>query len=160
MIGEAGTQPARPAGLSFRRAAAIVAIVSLAPALACSITGLAAERFDFGAMTDPGALLRAGHAAAGLWRASLLFDLFGYYLMMVPLVLALRAESRPRAGPWSDLFAFCLLAYSLVGAMGAAMLAMSGPLMMDAYTAAGAADRQALSLAYTAQYNAVYRGLW
>jgi len=144
----------------FRRAAAIVAIVAFVLAVGCSITGLMAVRFDTGVMSNPDLLLGAGHAAAGLWRASLLLDLFGYYLMLVPLILVLRAESRPRAGSWSDLFAFCLLAYSLVGAMGAAMLAMSTPPMMDAYTAAGVADRQLLQTAFSAQFNDVYRGLW
>ena len=144
----------------FRRAAAIAAIVSAPLAMACALTGLAAVRFNFAAMDDPTLLLRAGPGAAGLWRMSLLLDLFGYYLLIVPLAFALRAAFRPRSGAWSDLFGFCLLAYCLVGAIGAAMMAMAVPPIIAAYAGAGAADRQVLTTVYAAQFNDVYRGMW
>ena len=149
-----------PSDCGFRRAAAICAIVSAPLAIGCALTGLAALSFNSAAMSDPTLLLRAGHGAAGLWRASLLFDLFGYYLLLVPLVLTLRGAFRPRAGTWSDLYGFCLLAYCLVGAIGAAMLAMALPPMIEAYAGAGPTARQVLTTAYAAQSDDVYRGLW
>jgi hypothetical protein len=155
-LSKAGLQ----ADLGFRRAAAIIAIASFPLAIGSGVTGLAALSFNAAAMSDPTLLLRGGHGAAGLWRASLLFDLFGYYLLLVPLVLTLRAAFRPRAGTWSDLYGFCLLAYCLVGAIGAAMLAMATPPMIEAYAGAGPAARQVLTTAYSAQSDDVYRGLW
>jgi hypothetical protein len=43
---------------------------------------------------------------------------------------------RPRTGPWSDLFSFSLLAYCLAGPIGAAMLEMAVPPLMNAYAGA------------------------
>jgi hypothetical protein len=144
----------------FTRAAAIAAIVSAPLAIASVVTSLAAVRFDFAAMADPAMLLRAGHAAAGLWRASMLFDLFGYYLPIVPLVLVLRAAFRPRAGAWSELFGLSLLAYCLLGAAGAAMLTTAIPPLIEAYPAAGPDGRRVLEQVYAAQSDDVYVGMW
>jgi hypothetical protein len=149
-----------PGDLAFGRAAAIGAIVSAVLAVGSVLTGLAAVGFNFAAMADPMLLLRAGQRAASLWRASLLLDLFGYYLLIVPLILTLRATFWPRAGSWSDLFSFCLLSYCLIGAIGAAMMAMAVPPIIEAYAGAGPAERQILVTTYTAQSNDVYRGLW
>jgi hypothetical protein len=155
------SEAGRPADRGFRRAAAIAAIVSAPLAVASAVTGLAAVSFNFAALSDPTLLLRVpGEGAAGLWRMSFLFDLFGYYLFVVPLVLVLRAAFLRRGGAWSDLFGFCLLAYCLVGAIGAAMLAMAAPPIIEAYAGANAAARQVLTTVYAAQFNDVYRGIW
>ncbi|HEV2365388.1 MAG TPA: hypothetical protein VGS12_14455 [Caulobacteraceae bacterium] len=160
-MSEAGdrSEASWPSDSGFRNAAAVCAI-SFPLAIGSALTGLAAVNFNVAAVSDPTLLLRAGHRAAGLWRASLLLDLFGYYLLIVPLTLALRATFRPRAGTWSDLYGFCLLAYSLVGAIGAAMLAMATPPMIEAFAGAAPAARQALTTAYAVQSDDVYRGLW
>lgn len=145
---------------TFRRTAAICAIVSAPLAIASVAVSLAAVKFNFAAMADTTMLLHAGRGAAGFWRAGMLLDLFGYYLPIVPLVLLLRSALRPSAGAWSELFGFALLSYCQVGAIGAAMIAMSVPPILDAYAGAGAADRPALAAVFAAQSADVYSGLW
>ena len=134
--------------------------VSAPLAIGSAVTGLAALSFNSAAMSDPTLLLRAGHDAAGLWRASLLLDLFGYYLLIVPLVLTLRVAFRPRSGDVVGSLRLLPSGLLLVGAMGAAMLAMAVPPMIEAYAGAGPAARQVLTTAYAAQSDDVYRGLW
>jgi hypothetical protein len=146
---------------SFRRTAGLCAIVSLPLAVASALTALIAANFDFSAASDPLVILRAGPAGAGWWRASLITDLLGYYLLIVPLTLSLREWLRRRRSPsWVDLFALCVLTYSLVGAIGAAMLASVTPPEMEAYRAASPMQRAILDSVAGSYADAVYRGLW
>ncbi len=79
---------------SFQRMAAIAAIVSLPLAAGNLIAMLATVHFNLDGMTDPLVLLHAGKAAAPLWRWSMILDIFGYYLPIVPLILLLRSSLR------------------------------------------------------------------
>ena len=90
---------------SFSRAAAIAAIVSLPLAAGNLVAMLATVHFDLDGMTDPLVLLHAGGAAAPLWRLSMILDVLGHYLAIVPLVLLLRASPRHRSPNWVDLHA-------------------------------------------------------
>lgn len=144
---------------SFARVAAIAAIVS-APLAAGNLAAmLATVHFDVRGMTNSLVLLHAGRAAAPLWRWSMVLDIFGYYLLIVPLVLLLRTSLRYRSGGWADLFSFCLLAYCLIGAVGGAMLATALPTLIQQY-AAIPAHRVALQTVFTGYTDGIYRGLW
>ena len=79
---------------SFSRAAAIAAVVSLPLAAGNLIAMLATVHFDLNGMTDPLVLLHSGSGAAPLWRWSMILDVLGYYLAIVPLILLLRRSLR------------------------------------------------------------------
>jgi hypothetical protein len=145
---------------SFCLAAATLAIVSLPFGAASVVASLVAAKYNVNALSQPLIILRAGSAAAEWWRWSLIFDLLGYYLLIVPLTLCLRNMLRPRNPGWVDLFALCLLIYSLIGAIGAAVLAAVTPPLIDAYSAATPSQRTILEVVSTTYSNAVYRGLW
>ncbi len=145
---------------SFRRVAGLAAVLSLPFAAANLITTLVAVAFNFEAFTKPTILLRAGAAGAEWWRWSMIFDLLGYYLLIAPLILLLRRWPRPRRPEWIDLFALCLLSYSLIGAIGATMLATVTPPLIAAYAAAAPPHRLILEALSETWSDAVYRGLW
>jgi hypothetical protein len=148
-----------PCDRSFARVAAIAAIVS-APLAAGNLAAmLATVHFDISGMTNPLVLLHAGRAAAPLWRWSMVLDIFGYYLLIVPLVLLLRTSLRYRSRGWPDLFSFCLLGYCLIGAIGGALLATALPTLIRQY-AAIPAHRVALQTVFTGYTDGIYRGLW
>lgn len=144
---------------SFTRVAAIVAIASAPLAAGNLFAMLATVHFEIGGMTDPLVLLHAGRAAAPLWRWSMVLDIFGYYLPIVPLVLLLRTSLRDLSPSWTDLFALCLLAYCLLGASGGAVLATALPTLIREY-ATSPAHRVALQAVFTGYTDAVYRGMW
>jgi len=144
---------------SFARVAAIAAIVSAPLAAGNLVAMLAAVHFDINGMTNPLALLHAGRAAAPLWRWGMVLDVFGYYLLIVPLVLLLRTSLRYRGRGWADLFSLCLLAYCLIGAIGGAVLATALPTLIQQYAAIGA-HRAALQTVFTGYTDGIYRGLW
>lgn len=149
-----------PGRAAFIRFAAIGAILSLPVAAANLLTTLLAVRFNLDAFTDPLVLMNAGSAGAAMWRWSMILDLFGYYLLIVPLIQTLQAQLRPQFSAWVDLCAFCVLAYCLIGAIGATILAAVTPSLIIDYAQAPASQRLALETVANSYSDAVYRGLW
>jgi len=145
---------------SFSRTAAIAAIASLPLAAGNLFAMLATVHFNAKGMTDPLILLRAGTAAAPLWRWSMILDIFGYYLPIVPLILLLRTSFRHRGPNWIDLFALCLLAYCIIGAIGGAMLATALPTLIREYGTASSSHQISLQSVFTGYTDGIYRGLW
>jgi hypothetical protein len=146
---------------SFSRMAAIAAIVSLPLADGNLMGMLATVHFDAAGMTNPLVLLHAGTAAAPLWRWSMILDIFGYYLPIMPLILLLRGSLRHQSPNWIDLFAICLLAYCLIGAIGGAMLATALPTLIREYAnTTNASHQMGLQAVFTGYTDAIYRGLW
>lgn len=156
------TLPERPTvscDRSFARLAAIAAIVSAPLAAGNLVAMLAAVHFDIGGMTNPLVLLHAGLAAAGLWRWSMVLDIFGYYLTIVPLIVLLRVSFLDRGRGWADFLSLCLLGYCLIGAIGGAILATAIPTLLRDY-AAFPADRTTLQVVFTGYTDGIYRGMW
>lgn len=145
---------------SFRRVAAVAGMMSLPLAVGSLITLLLAVRFDLNAISDPLLLIQMGPTGAELWYWSMILDILGYYLLIVPLLLFLRAWLRPASPNWTDLFILCVLLYCVLGAAGAAILATVIPPLMKAYVSADVPQREILEVVFGSYSNAVYRGLW
>jgi hypothetical protein len=146
---------------SFPPVAAIAAIASLPLAVGNLVAMLATVHFNLNGMTNPLVLLHAGTAAAPLWRWSMILDIFGYYLPVVPLILLLRSSLRHQSPNWVDLFALCLLAYCLIGAIGGAMLATALPTLIREYASATSGSHQvSVQTVFTGYTDGIYRGLW
>jgi hypothetical protein len=146
---------------SFSRMAAMAAIASLPLAVGNLLAMLATVHFNLNGMSNPLVLLHAGSAAPPLWRWSMILDIFGYYLPIVPLILLLRSSHRHQSPNWIDLFALCLLAYCLIGAIGGAMLATALPTLIREYASASNVSHQvSLQMVFTGYTDGIYRGLW
>jgi len=146
---------------SFSRAVSIAAIAAAPLAAGEIIAMMAAVHFNLDGMSHPLVLLRAGSSAAPLWRLSMVLDILGYYLLVVPLFVHLRNSTRPASPNWVDLFTLCLLGYSLIGAVGAAVLATALPTLIIQYAASNGPGHLAnLTATFTGFTDSVYRGLW
>jgi hypothetical protein len=145
---------------SFRVFAAVAAIVSVVPALASLLVAMPAVGWDMNTISDLMLFLRSGARGAAAGRASMVLDLFGYYLLIAPLVLYTGRALRARAPGWARLATGALAAYVLVGAAGAAVLAAALPALMTSYATAAAAERATIATVYRAVTDAVYGGLW
>src|SRR5262245_7791141 len=110
---------------SFCRAAALVAVASLPVALANLLTIGIAVRWNLDAFSNPLLLVQTG--SSHWWRVSMIFDLFGYYLMVMPILLVLWPFTRTAGARWADLSVLLLVAYCLIGAIGAAILTTAIP---------------------------------
>lgn len=143
-----------------RRLTASTAILSTILAFGCTAVALVAVRFNFAAFDDPVGQIGAGAGSAQLLYWSMILDMFGYYLLLIPSALFLWDWMRRRSSFGATLYTLCGLAYVLVGAIGAAILAATWPSMIERYAVATGAERAGILNAFTFVTNMVYGGLW
>lgn len=144
---------------SFQRLAAVAAIISAPLAIGNMATGMMAVDYDFDVFSNMRLVLDVGAESASLWRWSNILDIFGYYLLIIPLTLFLWSWFRHEDQNRANLYAFCLLAYSFGGAIGATVLAAVWPPLIEAYSASPD-QAVAIGVVFDAFTNAVYGGLW
>ncbi|MCA9875139.1 MAG: hypothetical protein KC441_15825 [Anaerolineales bacterium] len=93
------------------------------------------------------------------WWPSI-FDLFGFYLLLIPLALYLWRRFQVQHGQWAALFSVCGLGYLLFGALGAAVLAVVFSSQAAAYAAAGSSEQVVITAVFAAFGEAIQRGVW
>lgn len=142
-----------------------LAIIGVVLAILIAIVQIPAALVAFGGDIEaivfrPEAILGRGADAALLWRWVLLADMFDSYLLLVPLALFLHRRLRDRR-PWlADLGLTGALAYIFVGGAAAAILATVGSSLIEAYGAAGPADRLVIATSFELLRDALYFGVW
>lgn len=145
----------------FIRVAALLAILAAVLAVGNVVLGFAAVGFTAppDTFSNVSSALPIDGIDAGLLRWSTICDLFGYYLLLGPLVLVLSRRFEQTGQRLMQLSTYCALGYILVGAIGAVMLASNAPLLINAYTQASDVDRAVIKVAYDSLNNTV-NGLW
>ena len=112
----------------YRFVVGLISLLSGFIALACIVVGAMAVEYNFDAFSDPVLTLQYAHNY-GLAKWFNLLDLFGYYLLLLPLVFYFHQQYKHRS-PWMQLFTFSGASYVLTGALGAAILAALWPEQM------------------------------
>jgi hypothetical protein len=120
---------------------------------------LAAFQFRLDWFREPARVLAAGPTSAELLRWASVLDLIGYYLASAVLAYVLWQWLRPRNRLIADLSAAAAVGYVLAGAIGAAALAMVGPMLMYNYTEA-AADQSLITAQFAVLFELVWRAIW
>jgi hypothetical protein len=144
----------------FQRIAGVTTMLSFLSALASDICLGVATNFRPSALSNPSSLITIGTDGANFFRWGMVFDVFGYYVLLTPLALVLWKWLRPNGGLLVTLYTWCGLGYILVGAMGAILLAAVEPPLIIQYVQARSAQRETLQIVFTSFLNAVYLGLW
>jgi hypothetical protein len=144
----------------FRRIAGVSAILAVLIGGLSGVLFLAAGGFNLDGLLDPVRLLGVGSSRAQLLRWGALTDMLGYYLLLVPLVVCVGSELRPRGGSIVDLITVAGVLYAAIGATAAVVLAEAGPVLLRAYDQADPAARGDIALAFQVLTNAVYKGAW
>jgi hypothetical protein len=111
------------------------------------------------AFNDPVKIIDYPDINWNLLRASMLADLTGYYLLLLPLIYYLRPLLREQT-PWADAITYCGTAYAWGGALGAAILSEVGARLYTDYHAAAPGEQAPIRVAYQAMTYLVYDGLW
>lgn len=129
-----------------RRQLAAVGLASLALVVVHSLLW-DAVRWD-GETLEPrmADLVAVGATKATLFRLSLVADMVGSYLLLIPLALHLRA--RYRDAPLVDVATAAALVYGVAGALTAAGLAIAGESLIRDHAAAAVADRAAIATSF------------
>jgi Domain of unknown function (DUF4386) len=144
----------------FQRIAGATTMLSFLPALASVICLGAAANFSPSALSNPDMLVSIGTDRANLFRWGMVLDVFGYYVLLVPLALLLWKWLKPNNSLLVTLYTVCGFGYILVGAMGAILLSAVEPPLIIQYAHASNAQREILQTVFTSFLNAVYLGWW
>jgi hypothetical protein len=135
-----------------------ISVLAGAFALACLVVGALAVDFDFDAFADPvRTLAHARHDELAYWFNIL--DLFGYYLLLLPVAMLLHLRYRDRS-PWMELITVSGVAYVIIGACGAAVLAAVWPPLMRDHLVASPDTQATIALVFRTATLAVTTGLW
>lgn len=147
---------------ALRRLAVAGVLLAIVIGVPSTLAFYAAFGFDLEATIfgEPSAILGRGAEAAALLRWGAVGDMFYSYLLLVPLALFLHRRLRP-IRPWlADLGTIAGLAYIFVGATGAAVLAIAGSSLVEAYSTAAPVDQPAIATSFELVRNIVFFALW
>ncbi|MDQ6878228.1 MAG: DUF4386 family protein [Candidatus Dormibacteraeota bacterium] len=145
---------------TFQRVAAICALVGVAFAIATGVLGFAAAPDATDPTSSFTVVITHGRTAATLFHFSMVADVLGYYLLLVPLAIFLWHWLNRQSPSLSAVSTIAGLGYCLMGAAGAAVLGAVLPALGEQYSAASAAQRDVLLATGSAVTNAVYQGIW
>src|SRR5262245_19372219 len=115
--------------LNEQRVAGILTILSAVLAVASMIATFIAVNFNADALSDPLLILSTAGTNAGAARWAMVFDMFGYYLLLLPAIYLLHDWMKEKTA-WSNLITFSGLAYVLIGSIGPSILAVVWPGIM------------------------------
>lgn len=125
---------------------------------ACLALGAYAVEYNFEAFAEPTLVLKYAHNyQEAYWF--LLLDMAGYYLLLLPVIFYLHQQYKFHF-PWVPLFSFSGMAYVLVGAIGASILAAAWPELMQQYASASKENQEFLEPLFATVTNLVTKGLW
>ena len=145
--------------LNNQKSIGAITVLSGILGLACLIATLVAVNFNNDALSDPVLILSTAGVNINAARWSMIFDMFGYYLLLLPVIYLLHNWLRVRTA-WSNLVTFSALAYVLIGSIGASILAVVWPNIIDAYQQAPAAEQLVLKANFSLINDVVYNGMW
>lgn len=145
---------------SFRRLAAVTAILATVLALASSMDRMAATGFNLTQAGQLAAYVALGPAAAVLMRWSTVLAVFGYSLLLLPVLVFLWYGLRSQSPVFASLYLVCSLGAVLVGAAGTSVLATIAPPLMLAYPESTVAQQGVLALVFETSVGGIENGLW
>ncbi len=144
---------------NFERAASMAGILTTLFMIGNIVTLLASVGKDTNALFDGAEMVRLGAPAAPMFHASMVFDLLAY-LSFAPVVVFCWAWLKQGNEGLVSLYAFCGVAYSLLGSIGAVVIDAVFPQLMAEFAAAPAAQQETLKLIARVLYRAVEHGIW
>jgi len=144
---------------TFKNIAAWTAIISMPIALLSTFLNVYWTNFNLLAFTSPEILLQ--EMTEGSWlRITFSLDLFGYYLPLIPLAIYLPRLLNAESELPVKAFTFLGLAYTICGAIGAALCIAILPDLADSYLQATGSDKVIYLTIFSAFFNGIFFGLW
>ena len=132
---------------SFQKVVGWLAIAAGVLAFGSLLVGLAGVSWDFEQFSEPASLIAIGAAGARFIGWSFWFNMFGNYLLLLPLVLWLYLWLRDEHEAGALLYTLGGIFYILLGAAGAAILAAAYPVLIEAFGQTTIEAEQGLLLA-------------
>lgn len=142
-----------------KKVIAFISILSGVLGLGCLLIGLVATQFDQEAFANPVKLLDLPGVDPSQLRWFMLLDLFGYYLLLMPMIFFAHNKLKSKTA-LAPLFTSLGFSYVLIGAIGAAVLAVIWPSLLERYGVATTAMREVYKADFLFSIEFVVKGLW
>jgi hypothetical protein len=143
----------------FQKTTGILSIIGGITALASILLTVAGSNFNTEVFDNPRLLLGATNLNVSLLKWSMIADMFGYYLLLVPVVFYYQDYLKTKTS-WSYLISWCGSSYALAGAIGAAILAIVWPAAIVEYPIATHAQQEIILRNFDLTGQIVYQGIW
>jgi hypothetical protein len=128
-------------------------------ALACLLLGLHATHYDSEAFENPVKLLTMSSINANLIRWFMLLDMFGYYLLLLPIIFYAHHQLQQKTA-WASCITSLGFAYVLIGSTGAAILAVIWPALLIDFNGAAQPWQEIIKSDFVFATNLVAKGMW
>jgi hypothetical protein len=145
---------------TFKRIAAISAILAMPVTLANTIVLLMAVDFNTEFMSNPAGLITIGAPASEIFRWGSILELGAPTLLLVPAAFYLWYWLKPRAPRLVTLYTFFGLTSLLLAAIGSLLRATLYPSLMNAYSQASEIQRDVLMVIFQGITNFNFEGLY
>jgi hypothetical protein len=146
--------------ITFKRIAAISAMLAAPATLASAVVLLMAVDFNSGFMSNPAGLITIGAPASEIFRWGSILELGAPTLLLVPAALYLWYWLRPRAPELVTLYTVFGLASLLLAAIGTLLRATFYPPLIAAYAQASEAQRDVLVVLFQSVTDFTFEGLY
>ncbi|MCB0519176.1 MAG: hypothetical protein H6577_05390 [Lewinellaceae bacterium] len=144
--------------INYIKTVGLLTLLSGILAFACNILIGLAVNFNFDALADPTLIFKGLHnPQIQFFRWSMITDIWGYYLLFVPAVFYLYEKMET---PWRHVFVASGIAYSFMGAIGAAILAATGTHFLQEYLNVEPALQTEAKSNFLLVFHVVNNGIW
>ncbi|MBL7844929.1 MAG: hypothetical protein JNK44_13765 [Cyclobacteriaceae bacterium] len=142
-----------------KQAVALITIMAGGLALACLLLGFVATEFDDEAFANPAKILNMPSVNVNHLRWFMILDMFGYYLLLLPVIFFLHRQLAQTTA-WASMLTSMGYGYVLVGAIGASVLAVVWPELITQHRLAEPAMKEILKADFLLITNVVVKGFW
>lgn len=144
---------------SYTRQVGLLTVLSGLLALLCLVLSGVALAGHPEAFADPLRVITIPNVNSSLLRWSMLADMAGYYLLLLPVIFWLHQQLKGQTH-WASLITFCATSYVLIGAIGAVIMAVVTPMLLTEYALAPTEGQATVQLVYKTVVSLVYGALW
>ena len=115
--------------------------------------------FHFELFSNPSLVFETVGINTNLLRWSMNADIFGYYLLLLPLLIFLHLRMK-NSFSWSPVTNLCGIAYIMIGSIGAAVLAILWPMHIDTFSNYSIQQQETSRLIFISFTGMVVEGMW
>lgn len=143
----------------FRITVGWITILSGVVAFISYVLVAASVNFNFDFFSNPVIIFSIPDVNIGMLRWSMIIDVFGYYLMLLPALFFIHEWIYDKT-PWRNVITFCGASYLLIGAVGASILAVTWTSFLTKFPISSAEQQETIKLLFESFSLMVGDGIW
>jgi hypothetical protein len=143
----------------YKATVGFITILSGIVGFICFYLSAAAVNFNLEYFSNPELMFIPNGVHTGILRWSLIADLFGYYLLLLPALFYIHHWLQGKT-PWRNLITFCGMSYILIGSVGASVLSVTWTSFLTKFPVSTPEQQETIKLLFDTFSQMVYGGMW